>query len=204
MTASDRQFSPAADRNRAPMLAVLQRVLPDHGRALEIASGTGQHAAWFARHLPGWTWQPTDVQPGAFASIAAWTADDANALAPRLLDVLSDPWPVAGPFDAILCANLLHIAPWACCGGLARGAARLLAREGRLVTYGPYLEDDVPTAAGNLAFDADLRRRDASWGIRRLADVAAEARAAGLRLRERVEMPANNLMLVFERDEETS
>jgi hypothetical protein len=191
---------------------VLRRVLAPAGRALEIASGTGQHVAWFARHLPAWTWQPTDREPTGFASIAAWcertAAGDAgpplpNVLPPRVLDVLDDVWPVDGPVEAVLCANMLHIAPWACCAGLMRGAARVLAREGLLLTYGPYFEDDVPAAPSNLAFDADLRRRDPAWGIRRLADVVAQAGAAGLRLRERVAMPANNLMLVFERDEET-
>ncbi|MEP6503134.1 MAG: DUF938 domain-containing protein [Betaproteobacteria bacterium] len=210
MTAADRRFSPASERNRQPMLAVLERVLPPEGRALEIASGSGQHVAWFARHLPGWVWQPTDVDAASLPSIAAWSVLEpgdaatgsgplANVLPPLRLDVCAHPWPVGGEFDAITCANMLHIAPWACCAGLMQGAGRHLARDGVLVTYGPYLEDDVVTAPSNAAFDADLRRRDAAWGIRRLADVVAQARDAGLRLRERVAMPANNLMLVFER-----
>jgi SAM-dependent methyltransferase len=196
------------------MLAVLQRVLPAEGRVLEIASGSGQHVAWFARHLPGWVWQPTDFDAASLPSIAAWsvlepgdgTAEPgplANVLPPLRLDVCANPWPVGGEFDAITCANMLHIAPWACCAGLMQGAGRHLARDGVLVTYGPYLEDDVETAPSNAAFDADLRRRDPDWGIRRLADVVAQARDARLRLRERVAMPANNLMLVFEREKDS-
>jgi hypothetical protein len=201
-----RLFSAAAERNRDPMRQVLGRVLPAHGRALEIASGSGQHVAWFARHLPGWTWQPTDCTEENLASIAAWCdgsggeAALANVLAPLRLDVLQSPWPVGDDrFDAVLCTNMLHIAPWAACGALMRGAARHLADDGVLVTYGPYLEDDVPTAPSNLEFDAWLRRRDPASGLRRREDVAAAAGAAGLRLRERVALPANNLMLVFER-----
>jgi len=208
MSVSDRRFSPAAERNRQPMAEVLRRVLPPRGRALEIASGSGQHVAWFARALPGWVWQPTDFDAGSLPSIAAWSvlepADDAatplsNVEPPLRLDACAEPWPVAGEFDALVCANMLHIAPWACCAGLMRGAQRHLARDGVLVTYGPYLADDIETAPGNVAFDADLRRRDPAWGIRRLEDVVAQAHDAGLRLRERVSMPANNLMLVFDR-----
>jgi hypothetical protein len=216
MPAPARLRSPAAERNRQPLLEVLRRVLPPAGRALEIASGTGQHVAWFARHLPGWTWQPTDADERTLPSIAAWcfgddppgeTPDDAPALVnvepPRRLDVLAPAWDVEGGFDAIVCANMLHIAPWACCGALMRGAARHLARNGLLLTYGPYLVDGEPTAPSNLAFDADLRARDSAWGVRRLDDVAAEAARAGLRLRERVAMPANNFTLVFEREPKT-
>jgi hypothetical protein len=123
-------------------------------------------------------------------------------LAPVLLDVMAPQWPspaapFSEPFDAVYCANMLHIAPWEACGGLMRGAARALGPGGLLVTYGPYLEDGVPTAPGNLAFDQSLRERDPAWGIRRLEDVAAEASRAGLELRERHAMPANNLLLVF-------
>lgn len=200
------QHSPAADRNKQPILAVLQQLLPAQGSALEIASGTGQHAAWFAAGLPGWTWQPSDVTADSFASIAAWCeqAGVSSVKAPVRLDVLAPRWPADGPsfaapFDAIYCANLLHIAPWACCAALMQGAARHLAPHGMLLTYGPYLEDEVPTAPGNLAFDASLRASNPAWGIRRLADVTAAARAAGLRLEQRVPMPANNLLLVFSR-----
>ncbi len=200
-----RQHSPAAERNRQPILEVLQRLLPARGAALEIASGTGQHAVHFAAGLPGWTWQPSDLQADALASIAAWCAQaDAgaaptNVRPPLRLDVMAPDWPVPDPLDAIFCANLLHIAPWPACAALMRGAARHLAVHGMLVTYGPYLVDGVATAPGNLIFDESLRARNPAWGIRRLADVAHEAAAAVLRLREQIAMPVNNLMLVFER-----
>jgi SAM-dependent methyltransferase len=212
MTASARLCSPAAERNRQPLLEVLRRVLPPTGRALEIASGTGQHVAWFARHLPGWIWQPTDLDERSLASIGAWCfgevagkqPDDApplvNVEPPRRLDVLAPAWNVEGRFDAIVCANMLHIAPWSCCGALMQGAARHLAPDGLLVTYGPYLVEGEASAPSNLAFDADLRARDPAWGVRWLHEVAGEAERAGLHLRERVAMPANNFTLVFERD----
>jgi hypothetical protein len=191
--------SPPAERNKQPILEVLRQVLPARGRALEIASGTGQHVAWFAAALPDWTWQPTDFDEGALPSIEARIAQAAlpNVRAPLRLDVTAPQWPVTEPVDAIYCANLLHIAPWAACVGLMTGAARHLAPHGVLVTYGPYLEDDVPTAPGNLQFDQSLRERDPAWGIRRLEDVKREAQRAGLVLRERHAMPANNLLLVF-------
>lgn len=199
--------SPASERNRQPILDVLLRVLPLSGRALEIASGTGQHAAWFAAHLPQWTWQPSDVVNDAFASITAWSAHlgASKVLPPLRLDVTDHRWPADAPelahgsLDAIFCANMLHIAPWAACAGLMQGAARYLRPAGLLITYGPYLQAGVATAPGNLAFDASLRQRDPRWGIRALEDVAREAEAAGLRLHERVEMPANNLVLVWQR-----
>ena len=190
--------SPAADRNKAPILEVLQRVLPPDAAVLEIASGTGQHAAHFAAAEPGWRWQPSDADPGAAASIDAWCGSLDNVAPALALDVLASDWPVPqASLDAIFCANMLHISPWASCGALMRGAARHLAPGGVLVTYGPYLVDGEPTAPGNLAFDADLRSRNPAWGLRLLADVIAQANAAGLGFEERVQMPANNLVLVF-------
>jgi len=217
MTTADRLSSPAAERNRQPILEVLRRVLPGAGRALEIASGSGQHVSWFARHLPGWTWQPTEYAAVSLPSIAAWSvldADDlaespaaptgagplANVLPPLQLDVCAPAWPVSGLFDAITCANMLHAAPPATLPGLMQGAGRHLAGAGVLLTYGPYILDDEPLVASNVEFDGWLKARDPAWGIRRLADVVAHARDAGLRLRERVAMPANNLVLVFERE----
>ena len=217
MTDPFRLSSPAAERNRQPILEVLRRVLPASGRALEIASGSGQHVSWFARHLTAWTWQPTEFAAESLTSIAAWSvlgAGDvaespsahategplANVLPPLQLDVCAPEWPVAGTFDAITCANMIHASPPATLPGLMRGAGRHLAPAGLLVTYGPYILDDEPLAASNVEFDAWLKTRDPSWGIRRLADVLAHARDAGLRLRERVAMPANNLMLVFHRE----
>lgn len=195
-----RRHSPAAERNRGPILAQLQRLLPTRGLMLEIASGTGQHAAHFADGLPGWRWHPSDGDARSLPSIAAWCAGNDRVLPPFVLDVLAANWPgVAPEVDAIYCANLLHISPWATTAALMQGAARHLTSGGLLLTYGPYLEDEVPTAAGNLAFDADLRARNPAWGVRRLADVAAQAAEAGLRLHERIAMPANNLLLAWSR-----
>ena len=200
MNDDPRQHSPAAERNRDPILAELRRLLPERGVALEIASGTGQHAAHFAAGLPGWTWQPSDPEPRALASIAAWCAGSVNVRAPIALDVMGAEWPGAPqPADAVFCANMLHIAPWPTCAALMRGAARHLAPKGLLLLYGPYLVDGEPVAPGNAAFDADLRARNPSWGLRRLADVLAQAGAVGLHLHEWVQMPANNLLLVLER-----
>jgi SAM-dependent methyltransferase len=195
-----RRQSPAAERNRGPILAELQRLLPMYGLALEIASGTGQHAAHFANNLPGWRWLPSDGDARALASIAAWCEGVPNALPPLQLDVLAEAWPgVPVPVDAVFCANLLHISPWTTCAALMKGAARHLSPDGLLLLYGPYLVDGEATAPSNLAFDADLRSRDARWGLRRLSDVSAQAEAAGLRLRERIAMPANNLLLAWAR-----
>jgi hypothetical protein len=193
--------SAPAERNKQPILDVLRTVLPARGAALEIASGTGQHAAWFAAGLPQWTWQPTDADAALLPAIAARTSGLANVLAPVHLDVLAPPWPVAGAaFDAVYCANMLHIAPWSTCAALMQGSARCLAAGGVLVTYGPYFEEGVTASPGNLAFDESLRARDAAWGIRTVQAVAAEAARAGLVLRQRHAMPANNLLLVFGRE----
>ncbi|MBW8848241.1 MAG: DUF938 domain-containing protein [Burkholderiales bacterium] len=193
-----RRHSPAAERNGPPILAALQRLLPPSGVLLEIASGSGQHAAFCSAELPGWRWQPSDYDAAALPSIAAWCADLTNVRPPITLNVLDTTWPgVPAQVDAVYCANMIHIAPWACTAGLMRGAARHLAPQGLLITYGPYLLADEPTTPSNLAFDADLRARNPAWGIRRLADVTAEAEAAGLHLRERIDMPANNKLLVW-------
>lgn len=194
-----RAQSPAAERNKQPILEVLRQVLPAQGGdVLEIASGSGQHAAYFAAHLPAWTWWPSDANAQVLPSIHAWAVEAgvANVRAPLQLDVTSTEWPVEA-VDAIYCANMLHASPWTTCRGLMRGAARHLRDNGLLITYGPYLLDDAPTAPSNLAFDADLRERNPAWGLRRLADVQAEAAQAGLALTQRFAMPANNLMLVF-------
>ena len=200
MTDDLRRHSPAAERNRVPILAELQRLLPARGLLLEVASGTGQHAAHCSAGLPGWHWLPSDFDAASLPSISAWCTGLERVRAPLPLDVLQPHWPgVPAQLDAVFCANLIHIAPWACCVGLMQGAARHLSAQGLLITYGPYLEDDVQTAPGNLAFDADLRARDPTWGLRRREDVAQEAARAGLALRERVAMPANNLLLVWGR-----
>lgn len=196
-----RRHSPAAERNREVILAELQRLLPASGLLLEIASGSGQHAAHCSPGLPGWQWLPSEAHPALLPSIRAWCAGLEGVCAPIVLDVLqAPPWPgVPERVDAMFCANMIHAAPWACCRGLMAVAARHLASHGQLITYGPYLEPEVPTAPSNTAFDADLRERDPAWGLRRRDDVEREAAAAGLTLKVRVPMPSNNLLLVWTR-----
>ena len=199
-------FSAAADRNKHAILQVLQTVLPAQGSALEIASGTGQHAAWFASHLPGWTWQPTDAATDNLSNIVGYAAqlDALNLLAPCILDVLQCPWLGDSAtdsdvrFNAIYCANLLHISPWRTTTALMQGSAQHLTRGGMLITYGPYLEIGVPTSVGNLAFDTSLRAQNPQWGLRRLKDVAHVAAQFGLHLYQRYALPANNLLLVWQ------
>jgi SAM-dependent methyltransferase len=189
---------PAPERNKDAILAVLARVLPERGEVLEIASGSGQHAAHFARALPALTFQPSDVDPENLASIRAWVEEARlpNLREPLSLDVLSDDWGV-GRVDALFNANMVHIAPWECCLGLLRGAARHLGPGGVLVMYGPFRLGGAHTALSNESFDAGLRARDARWGVRDLEDVVLEAEAVGLGFAERVAMPANNQSLVF-------
>jgi SAM-dependent methyltransferase len=194
-------FSAPAERNKAVILEVLASVLPEDAEVLEIASGTGQHAAHFAGANPRWTWQPSDIHPRALDGIAGRCAALPNVRPAIVLDVLEADaaQSLDSMFDAIYCANMIHIAPWATCAGLMQLAARKLTPAGALVLYGPFIEADVPTAAGNVAFDADLRSRGPDWGLRHLADVDAEAARAGLRRTERHAMPANNLTIVFRR-----
>ncbi|MBL6454909.1 DUF938 domain-containing protein [Belnapia sp. T6] len=191
-----RRYAPATLRNREPILAVLRRHLPPAGLVLEVASGTGEHAAHFAAALPGLTFQPSDPEPAARTSIAAWGAGLANLRPPLALDATGEDWPAA---DAVLCINMIHIAPWAATLGLMRGAARCLAPGGPLILYGPYRRGGAHTAPGNAAFDADLRARDPEWGVRDLESVAAAAAAQGFGPPVAEEMPANNLTLVFRR-----
>jgi SAM-dependent methyltransferase len=193
--------SPSSARNREPLLAVLRRWLPPSGTVLEIASGLGEHAAWFAEALPGIGWQPTDRAEEALEILRARrAAADLPNLAPPLPLNAADPdqWPL-NHADAVVCINMIHISPWAATEGLMAGASRVLPAGGALILYGPYLETDVETAPSNLAFDADLRRRDPAWGLRELEAVTALAAGHGLALAERVAMPANNLCLLFRR-----
>ena len=192
--------APAALRNREPIADVLADWLPPAGLMLEIASGTGEHAAYFAERFPELQWQPSDVHPDALGSIAAWRQETgrANLLRPVMLDAASGGWPVDRA-DAVLSINMVHISPWSSALGLIAGAARLLASGAPLILYGPWLRDDVPTAESNLAFDADLKRRDARWGLRRVEDFAAAASEA-FTLAEIRSMPANNLMLLVRRN----
>jgi SAM-dependent methyltransferase len=193
-------FSSAADRNKDPILAVLRETLPAEGSVLEIASGTGQHVCHFAAALPAIRWQPTEPDPASRdALIARLRASGLrNVAAPQALDVMQTEWPVADRHDAILYINMVHISPWRATLALLEGATRHLAEAGKLILYGPYLEDGAATPS-NLEFDASLKRRNAEWGLRALETVTAEAAARGLHRRQRVSMPANNLTLVFER-----
>lgn len=194
--------SPAAARNAGPILDVLRAHLPSRGRVLEIAAGSGQHAATFAAALPGLEWTPSDPSPQARASIAAWAEAAAltNLRPARALDVLDETtWPTE-PVQAVVCANMIHISPWAATEGLMRLAGRLLTRPGGLlVLYGPYREAEAPLAPSNAAFDADLKARNPAWGLRDRAEVEAVARTEGLSFTARIDMPANNLMLLFRR-----
>lgn len=191
---------PAAQRNAAHILEILERVLPTPGLTLEIASGTGQHAAHFAQAMPSIRWQPTEYDQTSLPSIDAWREESGleNFLPAAHLDVMSDVWPVSAA-DSVFCANMIHIAPWACCLGLFEGAGRVTSDGGLLVLYGPFLESDVETTESNLGFDASLRSRNPEWGIRHLDEVEAVANRAGFVLEERVSMPANNLCLMFRR-----
>jgi hypothetical protein len=196
----DLRHAPATLRNRAPILEVLRRVLPRTGLLLELASGSGEHAVHFAAALPDWTFQPSDVDPGALASISAWIADTgaANVRPPLRLDVTVEDWPVE-TVDAMFSANMVHIAPPEAARGLMAGAGKYLAAEGLLIVYGPFRIGGAHTAASNQAFDADLRARDPRWGVRDIEWMQELAAAHGLALEERVAMPANNQTLVFRR-----
>ena len=193
-------FSAAADRNKAVILERLGGLLDAAAQVLEIASGTGQHAAHFAHARPLWQWQPTELQGQALAAISARCNGLANVRAPVQLDVMQHPWPLGGQtFDAVFCANVLHIAPWATCAALLHGANEHLRPGGLLLLYGPFLVEGVVTAASNLAFDRDLRARNGEWGVRHLSAVVQEAARWQLQWQQRLDMPANNCLLVFRR-----
>jgi len=190
---------PATARNRDAILAVLRTRLPPRGTVLEIGSGSGEHAVFFGAALPQLRWQPSDPEPEARASIAAWIEHEGltNVEPPVVLDVLQSPWPVERA-DAIVCANMIHIAPWEAAQQLLAGAARVLPPDGLLLLYGPFVIDGE-TAPSNREFDASLRARDPRWGVRELRDVEHEAARHGLALVEIVAMPANNSIVVLRR-----
>jgi Protein of unknown function (DUF938) len=197
----ERTSSPSAARNREPILDVLRRVLPARARVLELASGSGDHALFFTQKTPSWFWRPSDPDPAACASISAWADAEggANLLAPAHIDVREPLWGIEheAPYDALVCINMIHIAPWEATLGLMAGARRLLADGGVLYTYGAYKRNGQHTAPSNEAFDAWLKQRDPGFGVRDLEAVEEAARVQGLALKEIVEMPANNLSLVF-------
>ena len=193
----ERRSAPAALRNREPIAEVLAGWLPESGMVLEIASGTGEHARFFAERFPRLEWQPSDVHPDALASIRAWSAGLANLREPLTVDAASDDWP-SDRADAVLSINMVHISPWASALGLIAGAARILPPGAPLILYGPWLKEGAPTVPTNVAFDADLKARDPEWGLRRVEDFVDSARNR-FDLVETRQMPANNLMLLLRR-----
>ena len=201
MTEDARRYAPAVARNRGPILEVLRPYLPSRGLVLEVASGTGEHVTHFAKaSAPDLIFQPTDPDPGACASIDAWTAAlGLRNIRPAIaLDAASEVWPIACA-DSVLCINMIHITPWAATVGLMRGSAAVLPLGGMLYVYGPFRREGRHTAPSNEAFDRDLRMRDAAWGVRDIEPVAALAEAHGFAEPLVKEMPANNLSLFFER-----
>ncbi len=199
MSGDARQFAPSTARNRDPIWAVLHPELPSRGLVLEVASGSGEHTAHFARLAgPQIVFQPSDPEAQARASIDAWAANSGltNILPALALDAAADAWPIARA-DVVVCINMIHIAPWDSTVGLVRGAARVLPPGGMLFLYGPYRRAGHHTAPSNAAFDADLRRRNPAWGVRDLEAVADLAAAAGFTPPVVAEMPANNLCVHF-------
>ena len=203
VSADQRMYSPSAARNLAPILEVLKRVLPAHSAVLEIGCGTGEHAVHFAGAMPDLTWRPSDPDSDARASTASWIklTGLSNVLPPLDIDVCAKAWGVehTAPFYAIVSLNMIHIAPWAATLGLFAGAGRLLSPNGILFLYGPFMRNGAHNAPSNAAFDASLRARDPSWGLRDTADLERLGESSGLSLHETIEMPANNMSLVFSR-----
>lgn len=195
--ADGRLVSPSAERNKGPICEVLARVLPEHGIVLEVGSGTGEHIVHFARAMPGLTWQPTERDADCLQSIAGWLGVESlmNVRAPLLLDV-SEPWPVSS-VAAVVCINMIHIAPWSVTQALCRGCKTTVSGGGLLFLYGPYRQQGRHTSLSNDAFDRQLRGENPDWGVRDLDDVAQLAGAEGFDLRETYEMPANNLSVIF-------
>ncbi|NJM51507.1 MAG: DUF938 domain-containing protein [Sphingomonadales bacterium] len=196
-----KRHAPATLRNREAITKILRSCLPAKGRVLEAASGTGEHIVHFAAAFPHLHWQPTDPDPLALVSIQAWAAeaDLANIAAPLELDTAALNWPVKSA-DALICINMVHIAPIEAAAGLMRGAGRILPPGGALYLYGPFIEDGVPLAASNAEFDRSLKARNPLWGLRHVGEVSAMAAENGLTLENRIEMPANNLSLIFIRN----
>jgi SAM-dependent methyltransferase len=196
-----RLVSPSAERNKGPIADVLRRVLPQSGRVLEISSGTGQHVLHFAKAMPHLDWQPSEQDAECLTSIAAWLAAGTppSVAKPIRLDVHDQPWPVTQA-SAVVCINMIHIAPWSATDALFRGARAVLQPGGILFLYGPYRQQGRHTAPSNEAFDRHLRAQNAEWGIRNLEDVAQIAETQGFELVETIDMPANNLSVIFKRN----
>jgi SAM-dependent methyltransferase len=187
-----------AERNRGPILEALRSLLPEAARVLEIGSGTGQHAAYFTSEWPTLGWQPTELSTTALVSVEAYRqeGDATRFLSPLPLDVTRDPFPT-GPWDGVFSANVIHIAPWSVCEAIVQKAAGVLAPGGHLVLYGPFRFSGSFTAPSNAAFDARLRERDETFGIRDVDDIRRVAEAAGLSAPRVLEMPANNHVIAF-------
>ncbi len=201
-----RRFAPATQRNRDPILACLQRYLPAEGTVLEVASGTGEHAAYFAPHLSPRVWQPTEVDPLLIESIQAWAhySPAANLKPPLRLNVEASPWPLETsppdpPITALVNINMIHIAPWSACLALMAGAGRILPEGGVLYLYGPFQQHGGHTAPSNAEFDQHLRLQDPEWGVRHLEEVAGAAAREKLQLLAVEPMPANNLSVIWQR-----
>jgi SAM-dependent methyltransferase len=196
-SAEAKRTAPATERNRDAITHVLKGCLPAQGTVLEIASGTGEHIVHFAAQFPRLAWQPSDSDPLALASIAAWRSESGgkNLLAPVEVDAAAD-WKVPD-ISAILCINMVHISPWEATKGLMRNAGRLLPKGGVLYVYGPFRQQNRPTAPSNEEFDRNLKSRNSQWGLRFVEDVAQEASLHALHLDQIIEMPANNLSLLF-------
>lgn len=200
ISTDNRLVSPSAERNKWPIADLLKRILPDQGTVIEISSGTGQHVVHFAREIPGLIWQPSERDASSIQSIERWIAAESlpNILAPLRIDVTERPWPARNA-AAIVCLNMIHIAPWSATEGLIQGAESLLGQGGVLFLYGPYRRQGRPTAPSNEAFDEQLRSRNLEWGLRNVEDVARHAKLHSFGPPEIHEMPANNLSLVFRR-----
>jgi hypothetical protein len=195
-----RLHSAAAGRNRAPIFDVLRKILPERGLVLEVASGSGEHVVHFAAGAPGLTFAPSDPSPQARDSIAAWIACTgvANVPAPLALDASDDSWPITHA-DALICINMIHISPWAATEGLFCNAGRILPPGSPLYLYGPFRRDGAHTAPSNAEFDMWLRAQDSRWGVRDVETVTSLARQSGFEGPDIIEMPANNLSLIFRR-----
>ncbi len=198
----EQRHAPATMRNRDAIVEVLRNILPDTGTVLEIASGTGEHAVYFGKAFPDLTFQPSDPDPACCQSIAAWTKRETvpNILPPKQLDAQAAQWAVP-KLSALLCINMVHISPWESSIGLMEKAGRLLDLRAPLYLYGPYLRDGVETAPGNLAFERSLKSRDLRWGLRDVADMDALAARNGFVRESLIEMPANNISLVYRKTE---
>ena len=196
----ERRTSEAACRNQGPIADGIADWLPAEGTVLEIASGSGQHVHLFAQRYPHLTWQPTEKNAQLFPSISAWTNDQPNAASPVLVDVETEDWERSIQADGIVSINMIHIAPWEATLGLFRGAQVLLGKGRRVILYGPFFLSEQQNAPSNHAFDERLRQQDSRWGVRLLDDVVSVAGAQGFSLRGTVGMPANNLLVVFERN----